>query len=150
MGKANKYAKQAAALAKQGNLATGNKKPTSSIPKRMPVNYIALRVGNHQFRILDDDLVGARMSDYPTYESIPDDFKSNSNVWNRRASRCFHIGSSLDALGIDYKTPEGVNARDYWVSVKIAIQMLLQSFEPSHELKIATVAWCMSEWFEEL
>ena len=149
MGKADRYAKQAAALAKQGNVVSSNKKP-APIPQKPEVKLIALKVGDHQFPLFENHVFNdANLRDYPAYDKIPQEFNSHANRWKLRAARIFYSGASLQELGLRYKKPADIPYETYYMSVKVTLYALLRSFAPQHEHKMATVAWCMSEWFEE-
>ena len=151
MGKRDKYAKQAAAIARdEHKRVKGLYAPKSLKTPEPEVQLIPLKVGDHQFPVFEGGIFNdAKLYQYPQYDSIPLDFRLRSDFWSDCAQRIFHSGASLEDLGIEYNTPEGVDSKVFWMSVKAAMRALLQSWDPSHDHKIATVAWCMSEWFKK-
>jgi hypothetical protein len=79
----------------------------------------------------------------PTYEDIPSEFKRWSNKWNRLAQYLFSKGLSKEAQVVQ---KSGVDVEKAFNQ----IQAILSSFEPSHEHKLAGVAFLLNEWFEDI
>ncbi len=77
----------------------------------------------------------------PKNEDIPNEFKLDSNKANKMASDWFFGLLNKETMP---KTKEGLNKFE----VLGAIRAILVSFEPSHEHKIAGVAYLINEWFE--
>lgn len=86
---------------------------------------------------------GASLRDYPPYESIPEEFKSNRNRFNEITSKLFFNGGRLEDHGIRLKPDIDRN------KAMRAIKAWLSSFDPKHEHKTATVAYALSEWCED-
>lgn len=83
----------------------------------------------------------------PAWNDLPKDFRENwhqnTHRWCRIPSKWFFKGGSLDEFGLQPK--EGVDAE----KAMRAIRACLGSFQPSHEHKIAGVAFMLSEWFDQ-
>lgn len=73
----------------------------------------------------------------PTWEEVPEEFKEKS-PWPAFVSRMFFEGGEWP------KVKDGVDG----LKAKRHIMVCLRSYQPSHEHKIAGVAWLMSQWFE--
>ena len=85
-------------------------------------------------------LCGARRSAYLTAEQMGDDFYSGRHPMCRVASALFHKGGKLTDHGLRLKS-EINSGKAYG-----AIQGLLSSFEPQHEIKIGTVGVALANW----
>lgn len=74
----------------------------------------------------------------PAKKDIPKEFFNYNNEWAKIAERLFYNGGKLPRLkhGIDV------------AAATADIGCCLQSFEPSHEHKIAGVAYLLSMWCE--
>lgn len=105
---------------------------------------VGLKLGNHQFRAFDgvDCAFGARLKDYPPYESIPEEFRRGHSPANKVVSTLFFKGGKLDDFGLRLKA--GVDRAAFYGALKA----LLSSFDPKHEHKEATCAWLVSEFTE--
>lgn len=102
-----------------------------------------LKLGDHQFPDFDglSAAFGAERRDYPKWEDIPEKFRRR-NPHGEVFSALFFNGGKLADHGLTMKA--GLDAGQ----VMRAIKALMSSFDPSHELKEATVAWALSEWFD--
>lgn len=76
----------------------------------------------------------------PAMGSIPKEFFKDSNPWNKWISKWFFNGLKEFAVAV-----EGVNFKDAHAHIKV----ILASFEPKHEHKIAGCAYLASMWFVE-
>jgi hypothetical protein len=77
----------------------------------------------------------------PSKKDIPEEFREwRGTQWNEVASTWFYSG--LD--GYTFKMKKGI---DETIAMK-HLQIILRSWTPKHEHKIAAVAYLMSEWFE--
>lgn len=85
---------------------------------------------------------GAPASAYLTREQMGDDFYADRNEFTRHAANLFYSGGTILPAGRRWK--EGVDP----LKAKRAIQSLLCSFEPKHEVKIGTVGFAFSQWTE--
>lgn len=105
---------------------------------------VGLKLGNHQFRAFTglDCAFGARMSDYPPYDSIPEEFRRGHSVANRVVSTIFFRGGKLEDFGLRLKA--GVHPTAFYGALKA----MLCSFDPKHEHKEAACAWLVSEYTE--
>lgn len=74
----------------------------------------------------------------PAMGSIPKEFFENSNPWNQWVSKWFFNGLKEYVVAV-----EGVNFKDAHAHIKV----ILGSFEPKHEHKIAGCAYLASMWF---
>jgi hypothetical protein len=155
MGKADKYLKQAKAIAKVYGEPV-KKTRVSPMPEKLEPSSvrerIALRVGTHQFPLFQDLLEYPSGSAYPQYADIPADFHDRNNRFCKIASSIFFNGGRVEDHGLRLKYPKDINQDVYRVSVLCTVQALLQSYgdrAPQHERKIGTVAWCLSEWYED-
>jgi hypothetical protein len=81
----------------------------------------------------------------PERREIPEDlwraWHHDSHEWCGPANRWFHEGIETD----DFVPKEGIDAKAAWRQLGAC----MRSFEPSHENKIAGVAWLMSRWFDK-
>jgi len=77
----------------------------------------------------------------PTWEEIPDEFKQFKNPWVQLAERWFYQGLTGD----EFRVKEGI---DYAMAVR-HLGVVLRSFQPKQEHKIAAVAYLMSAWCDE-
>jgi len=110
-------------------------------------NTAEFRLGDHLIRKFSrlDAAFGAKDSDYPRYESIPAEFKRfRGNRHVDAVSGLFFNGGKLADHGLTIK--EGVDREAFMT----ALQALLSSFAPEHELKIATCGWLLSEYTDEI
>jgi hypothetical protein len=112
----------------------------ASKPEEAPI--VALKVGDWQFPAFDglSAAFGADGRDYPPMDRIPDEFMRGHTPFNKVVSTLFFKGGSLADFSLQFK-PD-IDRR----SAMTAIRALLCSFAPKHEVKEATVAWCLSEW----
>lgn len=77
----------------------------------------------------------------PTYEEIPEEFKSGHNEWCRLVSTWFFRGlKSFDCI-----PKEDIEKK----KAMAHISAILKSFEPKHEHKEAGCAYLLSLWFKE-
>lgn len=74
----------------------------------------------------------------PAMKDIPEEFFKDSNPWNKWISKWFYNGLENYAVAVD-----GVNFKDAHKHIKV----ILASFEPKHEHKIAGCAYLASQWF---
>lgn len=70
--------------------------------------------------------------------SIPKEFFENSNPWNQWVSKWFFNGLKEYAVAVN-----GVNFKQAHAHINV----ILGSFEPKHEHKIARCAYLASMWF---
>lgn len=77
----------------------------------------------------------------PSYEALPDDFQRARNPFCKLVSQWFFRGLDTENL----KVREGIDKN----AALLHCKAVMVSFEPSHEHKIAGVAWLMSQWFKE-
>lgn len=103
-----------------------------------------LKLGNHQFRSFTnlDVAFGAAISDYPPFDSIPEEFRRGHSSANKVASTLFFRGGKLDDFGLRLKS--GVDRASFFGP----LQAMLGSFEPKHEHKEAACAWLIAEYTE--
>lgn len=76
----------------------------------------------------------------PPLELIPDEFKRGRNEWTKFVDRWFFEGF-----------PESGVIRKDGVDAELAyrhLSVLIGSYEPKHEHKVAAVAWLASRWFD--
>ena len=82
----------------------------------------------------------------PAWEDIPEDFRENwhrsDHPWCRIPAKWFYEGGSYDEFGLTPKEDVDFN------QAARAIKNCLGSFQPSHEHKMAGVAYLLSEWFD--
>lgn len=92
--------------------------------------------------VTDLDLAfGGRIADLmPAYRDLPEEFRRERDPFTRLVSSWFFKG--LDTTKLTAK--EGVD-KD---AALRHCRAIMGSFDPSHEHKIAGVAWLMSKWFE--
>ena len=87
------------------------------------------------------------ISALPAWDDIPEDFRRNwhreSHPWCRIPSKLFFKGGKLSDFGLTPK--DGVDGG----MANRAIRSCLGSWTPSHEHKIAGVAFMLSEWFDK-
>lgn len=76
----------------------------------------------------------------PAYEEIPEEFKKQFNPYVKLTSQWFYKGLEKTKLKVKPEVNE-VNAFNHLFAI-------LSSFEPSHEHKMAGVAYLMSQWFD--
>jgi len=110
--------------------------------KEVAPELIAMKIGDWQlprFNALSAAF-GAAGNDYPPASMIPDGLHKFEDI----ASTLFFKGGKLSDHGIEFKP--GIERR----SAMTAIQALLCSFAPKHEIKTATVAWALSEWTQPI
>ncbi|WP_435952694.1 hypothetical protein [Dryocola sp. BD626] len=82
-----------------------------------------------------------KMTDYlPPAHKIPKEFFSDSNKWSRYIQGWFYGGLKESPIAKD-----GVNFKD----AAAHISVILASFEPKHEHKIAGCAYLASQWFKD-
>ena len=80
----------------------------------------------------------------PPMESIPQEFKTgDQNFWRRVARSWFYNGLPSN---VTFDVKDGID-RDWAFEV---ITATLSSFAPRHQHKIASVAYMLSEWFEDV
>ncbi|EJV1664344.1 TPA: hypothetical protein SMO99_003025 [Proteus mirabilis] len=75
----------------------------------------------------------------PKWDLIPDEFKQGKNSWVAFIERWFYHG-----LECPPAAKEGVELK--WALAHIMV--ILKSFDPKHERKIAGCAYLASLWFE--
>lgn len=105
---------------------------------------VGLKLGGHQFRNFDglDCAFGARLADYPAYESIPEEFRRGHSKANDVVGTLFFRGGQLSDFGLSLKA--GIDPRAF----HSALKAMLGSFDPKHEHKKAACAWLVSEYTE--
>jgi hypothetical protein len=105
---------------------------------------VGLQLGDHQFRAFDgvDCAFGARLKDYPPYDTIPEKFRLGHSQANKVVSTLFFRGGKLEDFGLRLKV--GVDPSAFYGAFKA----MLCSFEPKHEHKEAACAWLVSEFTE--
>lgn len=87
----------------------------------------------------------------PKYETIPPEFKRhNGNDFVRAVSTWFFRGAKREGNDLvigdhRFTAKQGVDAR----KALAAIQAVLGSFEPKHEVKEAACGYMLSEWFDK-
>ena len=74
----------------------------------------------------------------PAMKDIPKGFFQDSNPWNKWISKWFFNGLENYAVAV-----QGVNFKDAHMHLRV----ILGSFEPKHEHKIAGCAYLASQWF---
>lgn len=77
----------------------------------------------------------------PDWSAIPEEFQNGNTKWHKLQRDWFYHGLASLTL----KPKEGVDQRMALRHLK-AIQ---SSFEPKHEHKSASVAYLLSEWFDD-
>lgn len=83
----------------------------------------------------------SKLSEFlPPMDSIPKEFFNEVNPWNRWISQWFFNGLKEYAIAVD-----GINFKQAHAHLKV----ILGSFEPKHEHKIAGCAYLASLWFVE-
>lgn len=87
---------------------------------------------------------GAPRSAYLPASKIPDEFYSGSHPMCRVASSFFFEGGRLADHGLRFKA--GIDRS----KAMGAVQGLLCSFEPPHEIKIGTVGVALANWCEPI
>jgi hypothetical protein len=91
-----------------------------------------------------DAAFGAKLAAYPAMTDIPAEFRDrHNNPFCEVASQIFFNGGSLATHGLEFKP--GIDR----IKAMTALRAWLCSFEPSHELKIATVGYALSHWCEK-
>lgn len=76
----------------------------------------------------------------PEYRNLPEDFRRERDPFSRIVSKWFFSGLNTETL----KAKAGIDKTAAFQHLRA----IMCSFEPSHEHKIAGVAWLMSQWFE--
>ena len=85
-------------------------------------------------------LVGARVfALVPAYKDIPDDFKLSGH-WRNLADKWFFEGIKAEELGAPR---EGIDA----AAASRHLTCVLRSWDLTHEHKLASAAYLMSQWF---
>lgn len=104
------------------------------------------KLGNHVFRQFTgpDAVFGADHRDYPAYKDIPDEFIRMRGQFHDAASGLFYKGGKLDDFGLELK-PDTDRAAFF-----TTLRALLSSWAPSHEVKMGTVSWLLSEYTRPL
>lgn len=74
----------------------------------------------------------------PTMGSIPKEFFKDSNHWNKWVSKWFFNGLDSYAVAV-----QDINFKQAHAHIKV----ILGSYEPKHEHKIAGCAYLASQWF---
>lgn len=92
--------------------------------------------------VSDVDLAfGGRIADLmPGYKELPEEFRCERDSFSRIVSEWFFSGLDTNVL----KAKDGIDKSAAFRHLRA----IMCSFEPSHEHKIAGVAWLMSQWFE--
>lgn len=80
----------------------------------------------------------------PDYQNIPKEFKdwNDQTKWNKFVSVWFHVG----AKNVKYFPKTGVDQTKALRHLKA----IMGSWEPKHEHKEATVAYLLSQWFDDI
>jgi hypothetical protein len=81
------------------------------------------------------------MNMMPAYKDIPDDYP-NCGKYKRVVSLWFFKGTA----GMVFIPRDGVKV----VDALAHISMIMHSFEPKHEHKMAACAWLLNEWFSDV
>jgi hypothetical protein len=99
----------------------------------------------HPPKFSDADVVlfGARLSEFPPFDDLPEEFRRRRHRCCEIAQNLFFNGGKLSDHGLKLKP--GLKSED----VYRALSAWLSSFEPKHEHKIAAVGYAISEWFDE-
>jgi hypothetical protein len=79
----------------------------------------------------------------PSWEAIPDEFKSGHDEWTRFASHWFGRGL---AATTEFYCKEGIDG----ATAVRHLQAVLGSYQPKHEHKLAGVAYLSSLWFKKI
>lgn len=109
-------------------------------------NHVPLKLGSHVFREFTgaDAVFGANERDYPKYADIPEAMRRWSGVYHDAASGLFYKGGKLEDFGLELK-PDTDRAAFF-----TTLRALLSSWAPSHEVKMGTVSWLLSEYTRPL
>ena len=75
----------------------------------------------------------------PQFQDIPDEFKWGLNPWNRITSEWFFNGLDTDLI----ESKEGIDQCKALLHLKV----IMGSYSPKHEHRIAGCAYLMSHWF---
>lgn len=75
----------------------------------------------------------------PEMKDIPEEFKKHGNKWAKDVSELFYNGGTIDNLKSDISKEDATRH----------MVVMLSSFEPKHEHKIAGAAWLLSMWSEK-
>lgn len=89
-----------------------------------------------------DARFGADPGTYLTQEQLPPEFYAMRHPMCRVASALFNFGGELIDHGLRFK-PE-IDAGQ----AMLAIDALLRSWAPKHEIKIGTVGYALQQWCE--
>jgi len=92
-------------------------------------------------KISDADVVFPANPPIPKEEDIPKQFWDYENIFNQTASDLFNSGKTTTSMTL--KSELGEDFED----IRRALRACLGSFGPSHEHKLAGVAYMLSEWF---
>lgn len=76
----------------------------------------------------------------PAYRDLPEAFRRERDDFSPIVNKWFFSGLDTNAL----KAKDGIDKTAAFQHCRA----IMCSFEPSHEHKIAGVAWLMSKWFE--
>ena len=76
----------------------------------------------------------------PQYRDLPEEFRRERDPFSPLVNKWFFSGLDHKTL----KAKEGIDRNAAFAHCKA----IMVSFEPSHEHKVAGVAWLMSKWFE--
>ncbi len=79
----------------------------------------------------------------PKYEDIPEEFKSDHNVWVEMISTWFFLGLPKDT---QFVPQDGIDPKEALLHVAAC----LKSFQPKQEHKTAGCAYLMSLWFKDV
>jgi hypothetical protein len=90
-----------------------------------------------------DMAFGGRIADLmPGYRDLPEEFRRERDPYTKHVHSWFFNGMDKRA----WTSKQGIDAEQAWQHLRA----IMASFEPSHEQKIAGVAWLMSRWFHPL
>jgi hypothetical protein len=111
---------------------------------RLMAEYMAAPLTLGKFNVPHFDglaaTFGAKFDQYPPRDSIPEVPRCYHDIM----SKLFFKGGKFEDFGLRLK-PSIHKAR-----AMTAIRAWMCSFEPKHEHKTETVAWALSEWFEDI
>ena len=79
----------------------------------------------------------------PAHNEIPEEFNDWDNKWSKIASGWFYNGLDGDT---EFIAKKGIDAKTAFRHVKV----ILGSYEPKHEHKMAGAAYLLSLWFKEI
>lgn len=110
----------------------------------MPLTTNKWSTPNKEITLADISFGPRNLRDFlPSMEEIPAEFQKFTGPWQDFVSDWFFNGLGSKQLPTN---KQGINQRQALAHIKV----ILASFEPKHEHKIAGCAYLMSLWFEPL